>query len=277
MNTVASLVAAALLALVSQPTQPSTPAKTPPAQPLEKPAALEREVKFTFDQGDTFTLGQVPTYWKAEGTNQKGPVATWEVVADETAPSKPNVLALSKTNHDSGGTFNLCWTAKVRFTDGSIEVKFKAVSGKEDQGGGLIWRVKDKDNYMIARMNPLEDNFRVYYVKDGSRKQIETAKVSVQAGTWHTMRIEQHGDHVVCFLDGKEYLNAKDDHIQSEGGIGLWTKADAVTSFDDLTVKPGGADAGAAPKSPDGKGKKDKDDDDDDAAAKGGRGKGGGK
>jgi hypothetical protein len=240
-----------------------------PAQPDQKSPSPPKDVTFNFDKDDT---GKLPDGWKAEGTNQKGPVATWEVTADKTAPSAPNVLSLSKTNHDSGGTFNICWTDKVRFTDGSIEVRFKAVSGKEDQGGGIIWRVKDKDNYMIARMNPLEDNFRVYYVKDASRHQLESAKVAIKAGEWHSMKIEQHADRVRCFLDDKHLLDATDDHVQGEGGVGLWTKADAVSSFDDLSIKPvpaaplGKEDAkpGNADKKEDQKGKKDKDDDDDD-------------
>src|SRR5262249_24528105 len=227
--------------LASQsPTQPATPGSAQPSAPAVS-AQPAKETALNFDKDNA---GKLPDGWKAEGTNQSGPVATWQVVEDTTAPSKPNVLALSKTNHDSGGTFNICWTDKVRFTDGSIEVNFKSVSGKEDQGGGLIWRVKDRDNYMIARMNPLEDNFRVYYVKDGSRHQIESAKAKVETGTWHTMKIEQHADHIVCSLDGQEYLNTRDDHVQGEGGIGLWTKSDAVSSFDDLKGGAGGAAPG---------------------------------
>jgi hypothetical protein len=265
MNTAAIVLACCPLMLGSagQPaSQPATPPGAKAAAPA-KAAEPGKEMTINFDR-DISPKGKLPNGWKAEGTNQKGPVATWEVVEDKSAPSAPNVLTLSKTNHDSGGTFNICWTDKAKFKDGEIEVKFKAVSGKEDQGGGLIWRVKDKDNYMIARMNPLEDNFRVYYVKDGGRHQIESATVKIETGTWHTMRIEQHGDHVVGFLDGKEYLNSKDDHIQAEGGIGLWTKADAASSFDDLKITPGTADTTEVkPGKHDDKGKKDKDDDDD--------------
>jgi hypothetical protein len=192
--------------------------------------------RFTFDD---VPAGSPPPGWKVEGTNQKGPVATWRVTKDDAAPSPPNVLTLASVNHDSGETFNLCWTDAVQFSVGAIEVKFRANTGKEDQGGGLIWRVKDKDNYMIARMNPLEDNFRVYYVKDGARKQLATANVKVVAGTWHTLRIEQEGDTVRCFLDGIKHLEAKDSHIPDAGGVGVWTKADAASSFDDLTVAPG--------------------------------------
>jgi hypothetical protein len=258
----------AVLACVAFATWAMGQNASPPAQPDQKPAQALKETMLNFDKDAT---GKLPEGWKAEGTNQKGPVATWEVAADKTAPSAPNVLSLAKTNHDSGSTFNICWTDKVRFTDGAIEVKFKAVSGKEDQGGGLIWRVKDKDNYMIARMNPLEDNFRVYYVKEGSRHQLASEKATVKAGEWHTLKIEQHADHVLCFLDGKQYLDATDDHIQSEGGVGLWTKSDAVSSFDDLSIKPVPPETpskkDAKPAKPDKKsekGKEDKDDDDDD-------------
>ncbi len=276
MNTAAILLGSFSLTLAAygQPTsQPPAPATQPtPAAPA-KPAEPAKETTFNFDKE---AKGKLPDGWKAEGTNQKGPVATWEVAEDKTAPSGPNVLSLSKTNHDSGGTFNICWTDKVKFTDGAIEVKFRANTGKDDQGGGLIWRVKDKDNYMIARMNPLEDNFRVYYVKDGSRHQIESSKVVIKPGVeggWHTMKIEQHGDHIVCSIDGKAYMDVKDDHSSAwggVGGVGLWTKADAASSFDDFTVKPappGGTDTPAAKpgdKKADGTGKKDKDDDDDD-------------
>jgi hypothetical protein len=194
---------------------------------------------FTFDKGEKCAPGMVPTDWKAEGTNQEGPFATWEVIPDSTAPSSPNVLALTKINHDSSSTFNICWTDKTTFKDGEIEVKFKAVSGKEDQGGGLMWRVKDKDNYYIARMNPLEDNFRLYYVKNGSRKQLAGEKVTIPAGEWHTMKIEHRGDHITGWLDGKKYVDVKDSTFTDEGGVGLWTKADAVTSFDNFTVSAG--------------------------------------
>lgn len=257
MNSIA-LVLGSITLLGIAPAQPATqPGATPkPSQPVE----TVKQTTFNFDKDAAGKVGGLPGGWKAEGTNQKGPAATWEVARDKTAPSAPNVLALTKTNHDSGDTFNLCWNDKVKFTDGSIEVKFKPVSGKEDQGGGLMWRVKDKDNYMIARMNPLEDNFRVYYVKDGARKQIETATVKIAQGEWHTMKIEQHGDHIRCYLDGKKYLDATDNHLQGPGGVGLWTKADAVSSFDDLKIEYGGADtpdkdAKPAPDKPDKPGK----------------------
>ncbi len=185
---------------------------------------------------DEVASGGIPEGFKVEGTRQRGPVATWVVRADATAPSKPNVLALTDTREGSGGTFNLCWTDQVRFENGAIEVKVKAGTGSEDQGGGPIWRVRDKDNYYIARWNPLEDNFRLYYVKDRRRVQLDSARVKADPAQWHTIRIEQDGDKIECALDGKALLKATDRTFPGAGGVGLWTKADAATSFDDLVV-----------------------------------------
>ncbi len=182
------------------------------------------------------SVGELPSGWKVEATGQYGPLATWQVQLDTTAPSGKKVLALSRTNHHSGGTFNLCWTDKVAFLDGKITVSFKPVSGRIDEGGGIMWRVEDKNNYYVARFNPLEDNFRIYYVKNGHRMLMKSASVSLPPG-WHTMTIVQKGDKYRCYLDGKLYLQGQDGHFTQKGGVGLWTKADAVTSFDNFKVE----------------------------------------
>jgi hypothetical protein len=180
--------------------------------------------------------GSLPSGWKVEGTRQDGPLATWKAIEDLSAPGSANVLALTSPNHASGSTFNLCWTNQVRFEDGALEVSIKPVSGKEDQGGGLIWRVKDKDDYYICRANPLEQNFRVYFVKDGTRHQLASASLPIPAGAWHTIRVEQVGDRIACSLDGKRLLEAQDSTIRGEGGIGLWTKSDAASEFAALRI-----------------------------------------
>lgn len=123
-----------------------------------------------------------------------------------------------------------------RFTDLELTVSFKAVKGETDQGGGPVWRYKDANNYYIARMNPLEDNFRVYKVVGGKRSQLGSAEAEAPAGKWHSIRIVHKGDHIQCYLNGKRQLDVKDETFKDAGKIGLWTKADAVTSFDDLTV-----------------------------------------
>ncbi len=117
-----------------------------------------------------------------------------------------------------------------------LTVRFHAIAGKFDQGGGLVWRAKDGRNYYIARYNPLEDNFRVYTVVDGQRTQLQNADIPRSDG-WHTLRVTMRGDHIQCFYDGKKSLDVHDTTFTKPGHIGLWTKADARTRFDDLTFR----------------------------------------
>lgn len=183
--------------------------------------------------------GSLPTGWKVEATNQRGKLAVWKVAADPSAPSSPNILEAVPRSDNFGGTYNLCWNNSVGFLDGEIEVRLRANTGHEDQGGGPIWRVKDQDNYYISRYNPLERNFRVYLVKDGMRKMLDgVGRIEIPKGTWFTIRIVQKGDHIEGWLDGKKLLDAHDDTFTEPGGVGLWTKADAATSFDDFTARP---------------------------------------
>jgi hypothetical protein len=117
-------------------------------------------------------------------------------------------------------------------------VAFKAVKGKLDQGGGLVWRWQDPGNYYIARMNPLEDNYRVYKVVGGKRTHLGTKEgIKVPAGEWHRLKIKQEGDHIECFLDGQKELDVHDATFKDAGKVGLWTKADAQSHFDELRVK----------------------------------------
>lgn len=190
-------------------------------------------VTLTFEDVKT---GSLPTGWKVEATNQKGALATWQVITDTTAPSGKKVLALTKTNHSFGGTFNLCWTPAIAFLNGEIKLKFKANTGEEDRGGGVIWRAQDRGNYYISRYNPLENNFRIYYVKDEARKILASARIKLPSGKWHELKITQHGIHISGYLNGKKLLDVDDSTFTKPGGVGLWTKADAVTSFDDFEI-----------------------------------------
>ena len=184
-------------------------------------AAQNPEKMWNFDSGKT---GNIP-----EGfTNEVG---EWKVVADPTAPSKPNVLEQLAKN--SGSTFNVTLILDTNHKDVDISVKMKAVAGKEDQGGGLIWRARDAKNYYVARYNPLEDNYRIYKVENRRRIQLQSADIKHGNG-WHTLRVTMEGDHIQCYYDGKKYLDVKDSTFQGPGKIGLWTKADAQTHFDDL-------------------------------------------
>jgi hypothetical protein len=158
-------------------------------------------------------------------------VGTWKVEADGSAPSKPNVFA--QTARNSGSTYNVALVSGTSYKDVDVSVKMKAIAGGEDQGGGLVWRAKDKKNYYIARYNPLEDNYRLYKVHSGSRSQFESANVRGDKN-WHTLRVTMTGDHIQCFLDGKKYLDTRDSTFKDAGMVGLWSKADAQSHFDDL-------------------------------------------
>ena len=199
----------------------------------ERPKLVAARIVWSFD-GDS--VGEVPTGWSVCETNPTEALATWRVIEDATAPSGRRVFALTESrNYD--GTYNLAVADGTSYKDLDLTVRVKAVSGEEDQGGGPIWRAADANNYYICRFNPLESNYRVYVVKDGRRRQLESAKIDLEAGRWCAIRVTMVGDHITCYLDGRKMLEATDDTFPNPGMIGLWTKADAVTSFDDLRVR----------------------------------------
>ena len=176
-------------------------------------------------------IGALPAGWMAGVTGDGKPV--WAVTQDETSPSKLNVLAQT-----GEGTFPVCVLKDIALTDGFVETKFKPISGKEDQAGGLIWRFKDKDNYYVARANALEDNVTIFHTIKGSRREFKNTDVKVASGVWHTLRVEFKGGHFLVFFDGKKVLEADDTRIQGAGSVGLWTKADSVTHFDGFSYGP---------------------------------------
>jgi hypothetical protein len=152
------------------------------------------------------------------------------VVADETAPSKPNVLKQS-----GQATYPVCLKDDTRLTDGFVEVKFKALSGKEDQAGGLIWRAKDANNYYVARANALEDNVTIYHTINGRRTEKKRSNMKVAPNQWHTLRVDFQGSHFAVSFNGQKALDWDDETFQDAGKVGVWTKADSVTVFDDFS------------------------------------------
>jgi hypothetical protein len=189
--------------------------------------------RWTFDET---APGGIPPGWFVDETNPTGTLAAWSITADAGAPSPPNVMALTASrNYD--GTYNLAIAEESSWVNLDLTVMVKAVAGVEDQGGGPIWRCRDKGNYYICRINPLESNYRVYYVKSGRRRQLDSARVELEANRWYELRIVMNGSHIRCFLDGEPMLEVTDDTFGEPGMVGLWTKADAVTSFDNLMLR----------------------------------------
>src|SRR6266436_7720300 len=177
---------------------------------------------------DDFKTGAPPPGWTATQTGRGK--ANWTIEKDETAPSKPNVLKQS-----GEATYPVCIKDDTSVKDGFVEVKFKAVSGKEDQAGGVIWRCKDKDNYYIARANALEDNVCIYYTVKGRRTEKKRINIKVASNQWHTLRVDFKDNYFVVTFDGKRAFVWKDDTFKDAGKVGVWTKADSTTLFDDFS------------------------------------------
>ena len=188
------------------------------------------QTKVTFDDASALPKG-----WES-GLTGKG-AAKWEVVAEDSAPSPKNVLKQS-------GEATFCWAAKMdeRIKDGFAEAKFKPVSGKEDQAGGLIFRVKDANNYYVVRANALEDNVVLYKTVDGKRSSLPVkgrtfgygVDAKVPKAKWSTLRVEFRGNLFTVSFNGKKLFDVEDDTFKDAGAVGVWTKADSVTLFDDF-------------------------------------------
>ena len=178
-----------------------------------------------FDQAEP---GHAPTDWTCGVTGSGRP--RWAVEADSSAPSTPNVLRQS-----GSGTFPWCVKTGASLADGFVEVKFKPEKGNEDQAGGVVWRWKDGDNYYVARANAMENNVSLYYTEAGRRKTLKYVDAPVPPGVWHTLRVEFLGRRISVALNGKTHIELEDSHISGAGAVGVWTKADSVTAFDDFS------------------------------------------
>ena len=176
---------------------------------------------------DNATPGAAPPGWTATKTGKGDP--KWTVEKDDSAPSKPNVLKQS-----GEATYPVCLKNETSVKDGFVEVKFKAISGKEDQAGGVIWRARDSDNYYIARANALEDNVCIYHTIKGKRSEKKRTEMKVASGQWHTLRVDFSENQFTVTLDGKKAIEWDDQTFTEAGMVGVWTKADSVTLFDDF-------------------------------------------
>jgi hypothetical protein len=158
-----------------------------------------------------------------------GAVGEWKVVQTDAG------RVLAQLASSPGPVFNVALATDAGAREVDLAVRMRAIAGDEDQGGGLIWRARDAKNYYVARYNPLEDNFRVYKVVDGKRTQLGTADVKHHDG-WYALRVTMEGDHIACDLDGTKWLDVRDATFPDAGAVGLWSKSDARTQFDDLTL-----------------------------------------
>jgi hypothetical protein len=181
-------------------------------------------------------IGTAPEGWTSTLTGSGNP--KWTVESDETAPSKSTVLRQS-----GRATYPLILKNDTSIRDGFVEMKFKAIAGSEDRAAGIVWRAKDANNYYVTRANALEDNVVLYKTVNGVRSSLDVvgrkggygANTAVPSGTWHTLRVDFKASRFSVSFNGKQLFEVEDATFTDAGKIGLWTKADSVTLFDEVT------------------------------------------
>lgn len=204
-----------------------------PAQQQAVALPAGKAATYNFDQA---SLGSLPSNFISARTGG-GDMGTWAVLSDTTQASKPNVLAQTSTDK-TDYRFPMAVLNDGVFKDLELSVKFKPVAGSVDEAGGLVFRYKDENNYYVVRANALEDNYNLYHVINGRRSQFAGANITVAPKQWHELKVVASGNQFTCFLDGKQVIQATDDTFKDAGRVGMWTKADSVTYFDDFTVTP---------------------------------------
>jgi hypothetical protein len=175
-------------------------------------------------------MGTPPDTCRPSLTGQGGPV-DWRVLLVH------NRAALAETSRVAvDNRFPLCVVETVQASDVELAVSFTPISGKIDQAAGLIFRVKDANNYYVARANALENNVNLYHVIRGVRRQIAGADVPILTGKTQQLGVRIVGDAINVSLDGQPLINVNDRTIEGPGAVGLWTKADSLTAFYELTI-----------------------------------------
>jgi hypothetical protein len=193
---------------------------------------------------EAFELGKTPPGFSIALTGGGGTVS-WIIQEDQAAPSGGKVLAQTSADGTSF-RFPICVYDHFTAKDVVVSVKFKPVSGKVDQAAGIVWRYKDKDNYYIVRANALENNVVLYKVENGKRTDLKPIdaglfaygkKATAPSGQWSELRVAAKGNRFSVSLNGEDLFAVEDETFTSAGKVGLWTKADSVTYFDDLTIE----------------------------------------
>ncbi len=201
--------------------------------------AQARSVRF-----DEQKTGGLPSGWRAAITHE-GALPNWAIVSDESAPSQPNAFA-QLSSEPARAQFPLALFEGASLENGEIEVKFKPVSGEVDRAAGLVWRYRDENNYYIVRANALEDNVVLYKVEGGKRTSLAPKGTpagtygvdrEVPAGRWSALKVVVEGSKFTVLFDGEKLFDVEDGTFTGAGRVGLWTKADSVTYFDDFEVR----------------------------------------
>lgn len=181
---------------------------------------------------ESFGVAGLPIGWRIGETNGRGLLASWGEVAGRQGKGY-GVLETRNVR----STYNVSVLDGVNLTDFHASFSIQARTGEEDQGGGLVWRFRDFNNYYICRWNPLEDNLRFYKVVDGKRTMLASSEFKAHHKAWHLIQVHVEGKSVRILMDEDVKIEAEDDTFTAAGRVGFWTKADAATSFDQLYIR----------------------------------------
>lgn len=185
---------------------------------------------------DSFPVGSMPPGWTAAVTTGTTP-PHWAVVPDQTAPTQPYVFAqVSKDPTDD--RFPLAILDGVTMRDGELSVRLKPVSGREDQGGGLVWRYRDPNNYYLVRANAMNKTVTVFRVQNGHRTALPSVKHDIPANAWCILKVTAKGNRFQVYVDHRRVIEGQDSALTGAGKVGLCTVADSVMYFDDFRVYP---------------------------------------
>ena len=187
---------------------------------------------WTFDNDPSKTL---PSEFQIGTLFDGRPAGEWKVIETDHAKSPPHVLA-QLLGKGAEHAYKTVFLNSIRASDLDLQVSFLPIDGKADMGGGLIWRATDDRNYYLARANPLEQNIRIYRVVKGVRQMLKNSDQTIDIRRWHTLRVSAKGCRVQVFFDEKPVFDLCDETFTT-GHVGLWTKSDAVTYFDDLRLQ----------------------------------------
>jgi hypothetical protein len=194
-------------------------------------AGAQLPKKMTFDQD---SVGSPPAGFEFARTGQ-GAEGKWVVRAD--TDKRSNHVLVQESSDPTDYRFPLAVVKEGTYKDVTLSVRAKPISGRVDQGFGMVWRYKDANTYYITRCNADEDNCTIYHTVAGHRRPFQNKPIKVAKNTWHTLKLEAAGNHFVVWFDGAKVLDATDDTFQDAGRVGLWTKADSVIQFDDFTIE----------------------------------------
>lgn len=210
----------------------SAPKPNTPAPVSAKPAGT---VVLNFDSDKP---NAAPANFTTALSGQGNAQGTWIVRDDKDAQGKPTQVLAQTSTDNTNSRYPLCIYDPLSARDVSVTVSFKPLSGEVDQAAGIVARLKDKHNFYVVRANALEGNVRLYKMENNQRKQFAGKNIEIPANTWHTLGLTIKGSHFTVTLNGQPLFEADDETFKDPGKVALWTKADSVTLFDNLTLQP---------------------------------------